>query len=228
MDRRALARPHKTAQAPTLQSQALRGTIAGMNSSLMQEIAVAAATLVVDEGLEYGPAKRQALKQLRLSPRTALPDNLMVEEAVREHLALVHADTQPAQLQALRDLALDWMQRLSEFTPHIGGAVWHGTATEHSDIYLQLFCDDPKAVEIALINRNVDYDARTVRGLHGHEVEALSLRSRCEPLQTWVGVHLLVNDRDDFRGALLPDEAGRKPRGDAQALAALMAQERVA
>lgn len=196
-----------------------------MNPDLKQEIATAAAALVVDEGLEYGPAKRRALKQLGLAPRTPLPDNDEVEAAVREHLAIFHANTQPAELRALRELALVWMERLAEFQPHVGGAVWHGTATELSDIYLQLFSDDPKAVEIALINRGVDYEARSVTGLHRHEVEALSLRSRCEPLQTWIGVHLLVNDGDDFRGALLRDAAGRKPRGDAQALRERMAQE---
>lgn len=199
-----------------------------MDQSLKQEIAAVAAALVVDEGLDYGAAKRRALKQLGLPPRTPLPDNLQVEAAVREHIAIFHADTQPGELRALRELALVWMDRLAEFHPHIGGAVWHGTATELSDIYLQLFCDDPKAVEIALINRNVDYEARSVAGLHGHEVEALSLRSRCDALQTWVGVHLLVNDGDDFRGALLPDALGRKPRGDAQALRELMAQESAA
>lgn len=188
----------------------------------MQEIAVAAAALVVDDGLDYGQAKRRALKGLGLPPRTALPDNLLVEAAVREHIAIFHADTQPGELRALRELALVWMERLAEFNPHIGGAVWHGTATQHSDIYLQLFADDPKVVEIALINQNEDYEARSVNGLHGHEVEALSLRARCPALQTWVGVHLLVNDTDAVRGALLPDEAGRKPRGDAKALRALL------
>lgn len=183
-----------------------------------QEIAAAAAALVVDEGLDYGQAKRRALKSLGLPPRTPLPDNLLVEAAVREHIAIFHADTQPGELRALRELALVWMDRLAEFNPHIGGAVWHGTATQMSDIYLQLFADDPKEVEITLINQNVDYEARSVNGLHGHEVEALSLRSRCDALQTWVGVHLLVNDTNGVRGALLPDEAGRKPRGDAQAL----------
>jgi hypothetical protein len=196
-----------------------------MNPDLMQEIAAAAAALVVDEGLDYGPAKRRALKQLGLPPRTPLPDNLEVEAAVREHIAIFHADTQPGELRALRELALVWMDRLAEFQPLVGGAVWHGTATELSDIYLQLFSDDPKAVELALINRNVDYEARSVSGLHGHEVEALSLRSRCDALQTWVGVHLLVNDSDGQRGSLLPDALGRKPRGDASALRELMAQE---
>lgn len=186
--------------------------------TLKQEIAAAAAALVVDEGLEYGAAKRRALKALGLPPRTALPDNTLVEAAVREHIAIFHADTQPHELRALRELALVWMERLAEFSPLLGGSVWHGTATHLNDIYLQLFADDPKAVEIALINQQVDYEARTVPGLHGHEVEALSVRSRCDALQSWVGVHLLINDGRDMRGALLPDEQGRKPRGDAQAL----------
>lgn len=186
------------------------------------EIAQAAAALVVDEGLDYGQAKKRALKVLGLSPRTALPDNLAVEAAVREHLALFHADTQPAELRALRELALRWMERLQAFKPLIGGAVWHGTATRLSDIYLQLFSDDPKAVELALIDRGVEYEARTVTGLHGAAVEALSLSSECDALQTWVGVHLLVNDGRAERGSLLPDAQGRKPRGDARDLRTLL------
>ncbi|WP_101046904.1 hypothetical protein [Macromonas nakdongensis] len=190
--------------------------------TLQQEIAMAAAALVVDEGLEYGPAKKRALKALGLPPRTALPDNFALEAAVREHIALFHADTQPGELRALRELALVWMERLAEFRPLLGGAVWHGTATQLSDIYLQLFSDDPKAVELTLINRGVEYEAQSVTGLHGREVEALSLRSRCDALQTWVGVHLLVNDGRAERGSLLPDDAGRKPRGDAQAVRNLL------
>ena len=69
---------------------------------------------------------------------------------MREHLALFCADTQPAELRALRGLALRWMQRLAEFRPHLSGAVWRGTATRLSSIHLDLYCDDPKAAEIAL------------------------------------------------------------------------------
>ena len=111
--------------------------------SVGMEIAATAARLVVEEGLEYGPAKRRAVKQLGLNARTALPDNDTVEEAVREYISVFCGDTQPAELQALRRLALTWMERLEEFRPYLGGAVWHGTATRLSDIYIQLFCDDP-------------------------------------------------------------------------------------
>jgi hypothetical protein len=190
--------------------------------NMQQELAHASARLVVEEGLEYGPAKRRAVKALGLPPRTALPDNAAVEDAVREYLDLFCADTQPAELAALRRLALRWMERLSGFRPHLGGAVWHGTATRHSDIYLQLFCDDPKSAEIALIDHAVSYQPRTVTGFNGEAVEALSLHSRCDELGESVGVHLLVYDHNDLRGALRPDARGRTPRGDLTAVRRLI------
>ncbi len=189
---------------------------------LKEEIAATAARLVVEEGLEYGPAKRRALKQLGAAGRAALPDNAQLDAAVEEYIAIFCADTQPIELRALRELALEWMERLAPFRPHIGGAVWHGTATRRSDIYLQLFCDDPKSAEIALIDGGVRFEARSVPGLHGEMVDALSVHALCRPLNEQVGVHLLVYDLDDVRGALQPDARGRRPRGDAAALRRLL------
>lgn len=186
------------------------------------EIAQAAARMVVEEGLEYGAAKRRAVKQLGLPARAPLPDNDAIEDAVREYIAIFCADTQPGELVALRKLALVWMERLAQFRPYLGGAVWHGTATRLSDIYLQLFCDDPKSAELALIENNVDYEARTVTGFNGEPVEALSVSSLSRDLNEVIGVHLLIYDHDDVRGALKPDSRGRAPRGDAGAVRALV------
>jgi hypothetical protein len=193
--------------------------------SAQDEIAAVAARMVVDEGLEYGPAKRRAVKQLGLPQRTALPDNDAVEDAVREHIALFCAETQPAELRALRRLALHWMERLERFQPHLGGAVWHGTATRLSDIYLQLFCEDEKSAEIALIDLGVAYEPRTVTGLHQQPVEALSFHAPSRELGETIGVHLLVNDLDDLRGALLRDSKGRRPRGDLESVRRLLIEE---
>lgn len=193
-----------------------------MTTPLESEIAHAAASLVVDEGMEYGPAKRRAVKQLGLPARTPLPGNDLVEQAVREHIALFCGDTQPAELRVLRQLALQWMERMQAFRPYLCGAVWHGTATRLSDIYIQLFCDDSKSAEIALINRQVDYEPQTVQGLHGKPAEALSIGSPSPELQTVVGVHLLVYDLDDLRGAMRPDAQGRVPRGDLAAVRQLL------
>jgi hypothetical protein len=188
------------------------------------EIAAQAARWVVEEGLEYGPAKRRAAKELGLSGRGTLPSNELLEDAVMDYIAVFCAETQPHELQALRRLALDWMVRLSAFRPHLGGAVWHGSATRKSDIYLQLFCDDSKSAEIALIDQGVSYVARTVKGFHGEPVEALSVHAFCAELNEDIGVHLMIHDFDDVRGALKPDPKGRVPRGDARAVRCLLPQ----
>lgn len=201
-------------QVPAVQNTGMDGSKA--------EIAAVAARLVVDEGLEYGAAKRRAVKQLGLGPRTALPDNGQLELAVEEHIAIFCADTQPGELRALRTLALAWMERLERFRPYVGGAVWHGTATRKSDIYLQLFCDDPKSAEIALIDMNIRFEPRAVTGLHGDTVDALSVHAFCPELNEHIGVHLLIYDFDDLRGALQADSRGRRPRGDASALRHLL------
>ncbi len=190
--------------------------------SAKEEIASAAARMVVEEGLEYGPAKRRAAKQLGLSGRSALPDNDAVEAAVEEYIAIFCADTQPAELQALRSLALTWMDRLERFRPHLGGAVWRGTATRLSDVYIQLFCDDPKSAEIALIDMGIRFEVSAVTGFQGETVDALSIHAPCPALSAHVGVHLMVYDFDAVRGALKADAQGRKPRGDAAALRVLL------
>jgi hypothetical protein len=189
--------------------------------SLRQELAAASARLVVDEGMEYGPAKRKAARLLGV-PARQLPDNDDVEDAVREHLALFHADTQPAELAALRSVARDWMQRLAEFRPHLSGAVWRGTATRLSSVHLQLFCDDPKSAEIALLNQSVDYDVGSATGPRGEPVDVLVLPVRCDALGERINVHLTILGHDDLRGALKRDARGRTWCGDLRALDKLL------
>jgi len=195
-----------------------------MSSPLTAEIAAAAARLVVEEGMEYGPAKRRAARLVaRHSVRPAeLPGNDELEDEVRSYLALFHADTQPAELAALRQVALQWMERLARFRPHLTGAVWRGTATRLNSVHLQLYCDDPKSAELALIDLGVDYEVGALPGPHGDPVDVLSVASRSAELGEMVTVHLAVLDHDDLRGALKPDARGRTQRGDAAALRALI------
>ena len=70
----------------------------GVMVDLTDEIAASAAQWVVEEGLEYGPAKRRALKAMGLPPRTPLPNNEQVEAQVREYIELFCADSQPQEL----------------------------------------------------------------------------------------------------------------------------------
>lgn len=192
--------------------------------SVTEELAAAAARLVVEEGMEYGAAKHKAARAVLRGQvrRGELPSNEDVEDAVREHLAVFHADTQPAELAALRQVALRWMERLAEFRPHLAGAVWRGTATRLSDVHLHLYCDDGKSAEIALLGRDVPYEVASATGPRGDAVDMLCLVDRAPELGEPVTVCLTILDTDDLRGALKPDARGRTWRGDAKALQALL------
>jgi len=185
-----------------------------------ETLAQAAARLVVDDGLEYGAAKRKAARDLarRGGRRSELPSNEAVEDEVREYLALFQANTQPGELESLRRLALTWMQRLAEFRPHLTGAVWRGTATRRSTIHIELYCDDPKAAEIGLLDRDIRFDA--VGQPDGPDL--LRVDVPCRDLGETVSLFLHVLDRDDLRGGLKPDTRGRTWRGDMPALQRLM------
>ena len=188
-------------------------------------IAVAAARLVVDEGMEYAAAKRRAARDLgRRSTRQAeLPTNEALEDEVRQHIELFCADTQPSELRALREVALTWMQRLAEFRPHLTGAVWRGTATGLSAVLLDLYCDDTKAAELALVNAGVDYDVGSIERAGAEPVNVLTVGTRSAALNALVSVHLMLRDLDEQRGALKPDSRGRSWRGDTAALHQLLA-----
>lgn len=191
--------------------------------SRVEEIAAAAARLVVEHGMEYGPAKRRAARDLgrHHARKLELPSNEVVEDEVREHLALFCADTQPAELRALRLLAAHWMERLAAFRPHLSGAVWRGTATRDSSLHIDLYCDDQKSTEIALINLGIDFDIGTLDA-GPRAVDVLSLAVFSPDLVAPVTLHLLVRDLDDQRGALRPDARGRSWRGDLPALRRLL------
>jgi len=188
------------------------------------DVAAAAARLVVDQGLDYASAKRQAVRQLGLARRVDLPDNALLEAAIREHIAVFCPEEQALALRALRELALGWMERLREFRPHLTGPVWHGTATAHTDVLLHLFCDDPKGAEWTLLDRGVAYQTGQAIGWRGDVAESLTLRVRCEALRSWVMLHLVLHDLDDLRGALRPDGQGRRPSGDTVAVRSLLAR----
>ena len=193
-----------------------------MGATLSAEIAIAAARLVVEQGLGYGDAKRRAARDLRLGDRSPeLPSNEQVEDEVRAWLELFHGDTQPGELAALRAIAASWMERLAAFRPHLAGAVWRGTATRLSTIHIDLYCDDSKAAELALLSMRIPYDVSAGEDARGRPIDILNLFVDGPGLGARVQIALAVRDYDDLRGALRRDPGGRAPRGDLAALRAL-------
>ena len=191
-------------------------------STIRDEITATAARLIAEEGLEYGPAKRRAARMLGVGGRAALPDNEAIDEALRDYIEECLPDTQPGELLALRALALQWMHRMERFRPYLSAAVWHGTATRHSDVHIDLYCDDPKSAELALIDHQSHYEQRSSTGRDGQPVNTLSVHARCAGLGEMVGVHLKIHDLDDLRGALRPDGRGRVQRGDIASVQGLL------
>ncbi|WP_322049061.1 UDP-N-acetylmuramate--alanine ligase [Paraburkholderia sp. J67] len=191
-----------------------------------EEIAIAAARMIAEDGMDYATAKRKAARQVVGDTRIEgiwLPDNDQIEEEIREYQALFQGDSQPAVLRHLREVALDWMVKLAPFNPFLTGAVLNGTAGEHSDIHLQIFCDNAKDVAIWLLNANVQYDVSETRhfAARGY-VETLSFLWKPSRGEEPVGIHVALYNTDDLRGAVRADGRGRLPRANAQALQALI------
>ncbi len=125
------------------------------------EIAVSAARLIADEGLDYASAKRRAARDVLgdgATSRGLLPDNELIESEVRRHLRLFGGEEHPRLLAALRRHALALMHRLERYEPRLVGAVLNGTATEFSDLQIHLYSDDVKEVEMHLLNEGVDFN----------------------------------------------------------------------
>jgi hypothetical protein len=192
-------------------------------NGLRAEIAGAAASLIAEEGFDYESAKRKAFERItggrgsRIA-REILPSNDEIEDAVREYQQIFQADTQPARLKALRTKALALMRLLKDFSPTVTGAIVNGTAGEHSDIHLQCFADNAKAIGIFLIDQHLSADAATLPHFRaGHsDVEALAIQ--------WQGelATIAVYPEIDLRGALKPDGRGRVQRLDIDGLSRLL------
>jgi hypothetical protein len=207
----------------------LRSIIIAMNNfisnteQLRAEIAAVAAKLIAENGADYAMAKKKAAKQLLGNTRIRgeiMPDNAQIEEEIRIYNDLFLGESQPARLLHLRKLALRLMDELVQFSPYLIGSVLNGTAGEHSDIYLQLFPESAKEVEIFLINKNIDFEVS----------EGAHFKGRAEPVETvsfmWQdeGVHLALYEMDDWRGAAKAGTEGRPARADADAVRALIAE----
>lgn len=182
---------------------------------LRAEIAAAAARMIAEDGVDFGSAKRRAVKQIlgnRKIRGNVLPDNSQIEAEVRIYNQLFFADTQPVRLLHLRRLALTLMQELTTFTPYLVGAVLNGSAGDHSDIHLHLFAESAKDVEIYLLNKDVDFEVSAIPGSkpRSDPIEIVSFMWRDE------GVHLTLFPLDDLRSG------SRIERADARSVELLV------
>jgi Tat protein secretion system quality control protein TatD with DNase activity len=177
-------------------------------SDLRTELAATAARLIAEEGCEYAQAKRRAVQEIlgEGARRSTLPDNSEVERELRRYLKLFGGETHRALLVALRTVAADTMQTLREFEPHLIGAVLNGTATEHSDVHLQLFVDSAKDVELRLMHLGIEFDVDDgdADGERPAAIERLNFvvpaaANARSPQRMMIGIRLHIYARDAIR-----------------------------
>ena len=155
---------------------------------------------------DYALAKRKAAKQLGADDTQSLPGNEEVEAELRAYQSLYQSEEQRERTRELRTKAWQAMQLLAEFRPYLAGAVLKGTAGRYGEIDLQLFTDDSKAVEIALLNRNIPYDVADERRFASGRERAISVLKL-----VWEGVplNLSIYASNDERGTLKNSAGGR-------------------
>ena len=134
------------------------------HQEMRRRIAHAAARMLAEDGsLDYGSAKRKAARQLGAPDSRNLPDNQEIDEALRSYQALYQAEEIGARQALMKETALEYMEMLAAFDPHLTGSVLNGTAGRHSDINLQLFTDHEKDVEFLLMREVPGYRAGSER-----------------------------------------------------------------
>lgn len=184
--------------------------------NLRRRIAYIAARMMAEDGVaDFGAAKMKAARQEGLADGNLLPDNQEIEEALREYQGLYQSEEQPARLRHLREIAVRVMRSLDAFRPVLVGSVLSGTAGQHSDVNLQLFTDDPKALAMFLLNKRYRVEEGSRRFKRGDRVEEVP--QLCLEIED-VTVTLTVLDPGDERSA-------PRVRGEAQpALRARLAE----
>ena len=169
------------------------------DNNLRRHIAYLAARLMAVDGIaDYASAKQKAARQAGLADAQLLPDNSEIEEALREYQGLFQGEDQPEHLRYLREVAVKVMREFEEFRPVLVGSVLNGTVGQHSDVNLQLYADDSKALTMFLVNKRYRFEEGTKevrRGGRVDEVPQIALEVDD------VTVTMTVLDRDDERFA---------------------------
>ena len=188
-----------------------------------------AARLVVEEGMEYGPAKRKARGHCSAATARA-PRRLPEQRPARGRGARV-----PSRCSAPTPSRPNW-RRCAQVAlrgwsgwrrsrPHLTGAVWRGTATRLTRAPRSLLRRPEGGRDRACSTwASTTRSASTPGPARRAGRRAARRWRRARRSASASTVHLTVLDHDDLRGALKPDARGRSERGDAAALRRLMAR----
>lgn len=121
-------------------------------------IANEAARIIHDSGLaDYSAACTKAAHRLGCKDQRKLPSNAEIEQALIEYQQLFHAEEQKSSVKHLRQLALEAMASLAQFSPHLVGSVLSGNVNQHSKLQLHLFTESPEQIALHLLDSGIPY-----------------------------------------------------------------------
>jgi hypothetical protein len=163
------------------------------SDNIRRALAQEAARLMAEHGIQdFLAAKRKAAARFGNVDSAALPGNAEIEAALAEYQRLFTADTHGTHLHRQRRAALKAMQGLAEYQPRLVGPVLVGTATEHADVQLHLFADQPETVGLQLLDRGI-----------AHEITGRRLRVNSEQTRQYPGLRFTV-DMQPIEATIFP------------------------
>lgn len=187
-------------------------------------LAQEAARVIAEDGVrDHQLAKRKAAARLGVRDLHGnLPTNAEIEAALEERQRIFGGVAHDGTVRRLRQAALEAMRSFAEHEPRLVGPVLAGTATEHSDVQLHLFCDSPERIAIQLLERDIPHQQveRRVRRMSGEHRTLPAFRF----VAGEVAFEVMVFPFDDIREAPASAIDGRPMRrASAKDLAALLA-----
>lgn len=135
-------------------------------NKLRLEIASTAARFVAEDGIEdFQTAKRKAANRIGVNLDKCMPTNFEVEQALLKYQDLFYKKHQCERLLAMRKGAIKAMRFLKDYNPKLVGPVLNGTATQHSEITIHIFCDEPETIGFLLNEHGIPFETseNTVR-----------------------------------------------------------------
>ena len=125
---------------------------------LRSSIANEAARIIHASGyVDYNAARNKAALRLGCRDRKSLPNNCEIEQALIEYQQLFHADEQKLSANHLRQLALEAMDSLEQFSPRVTGPILSGNVNQHSKLQIHLFSDSPEQIALHLLDKGIPY-----------------------------------------------------------------------
>ena len=190
----------------------------GKNNAMRESIAQIAARLIAQDGIEdFSVAKRKAAHQAGCGDTHNLPTDSEVEVALKSYRELYFRDEHPQLLIALRKEALYIMQRFSRLSPYLVGSVLSGSAGSYSDINLHIYSDNPKEVELFLMDQRIQYRHLTARSERVHLCVTFYSND--------IAVTLTVFPENDLRRSMSKADGSNLERARIDQLEKLIAQD---